>query len=246
MPPPAPSERDKHHRFPGEMISHGVWLSSRFPLSSREGQDLVCERGSDVTHAAIRPWWRKCGHDDANELRRRRAQPGNTWHLTEVFLPSHGQRHTLWRAVDQDANVLAILGQSRHNQQAVQQLCRTLRKGLPYVPRVIMMDKLKRYGTAQRESLPGVEHRQSRSRHTRCEHAHRPRCQRAHCRQGCTSPSHAQRLLAAYGPMAHHFRPRRHRLSASDSRQERSKRCESWGAMTGTKRVSPRLSSLPR
>jgi putative transposase len=77
MPPPATSERDNHHRFPGEMIRHGVWLSARFPLRYHEGQELVCERGIDVTHAAIRPWW-KCGHDDANELRRRRAQPGNT------------------------------------------------------------------------------------------------------------------------------------------------------------------------
>jgi putative transposase len=110
MPPPATSERDKHRHFPGEMIRHGVWLSSRF---------LLRERGLDVTHAAIRPWWRMCGHDDANELRRRRAQPGHTWHLNEVFVTSHGKLHTLWRVVDQDANVLTILEQSRRNQQAV-------------------------------------------------------------------------------------------------------------------------------
>src|ERR1043166_71168 len=118
MTPPADPERYKHHRFPEEIISHGVWLYYRFPLSYRDVQELLCKRGIDVTHAASRQWWRKLGQDYANRLKHRRAQPGDKGHRDEVFLTIHGDRHYLWLAVDQDDNVLDILGQSRRNKQA--------------------------------------------------------------------------------------------------------------------------------
>src|SRR5262249_27654973 len=97
MTPPADSERYKNHRFPGEIISHGVWLYYRFPLSYRDVQEILCERGIDVTHEAIRQWCLKFGQDYANQLKHRRAQPGDKWHLDEVFLTINGQRHYLWR-----------------------------------------------------------------------------------------------------------------------------------------------------
>src|SRR5207247_1711332 len=118
MTPPADPKRYKNHRFPGEIISHGVWLYYRFPLSYRDVQELLCERGIDVTHEAIRQWCLKFGQDYANRLKRRRAQPGDKWHLDEVFVTINGKRHYLWRAVDQDDNVLDILIQSRRNKHA--------------------------------------------------------------------------------------------------------------------------------
>jgi hypothetical protein len=87
MIPPADPERYKNHRFPGEIISHGVWLYYRFPLSYRDVQELLFERGIDVTHEAIRQWCLKFGQDYANQLKRRRAQPGDTWHVEIVFTP---------------------------------------------------------------------------------------------------------------------------------------------------------------
>jgi putative transposase len=95
MPPPADPERYKNHRFPGAIISHGVWLYYRFTLSYRDVQELLCERGVTVSHAAIRQWYRKFGQEYANRLRRRRPQPGDTWHLDEVFLTINGERHYL-------------------------------------------------------------------------------------------------------------------------------------------------------
>ncbi len=136
MTPPANSERYKNHRFPGEIISHGVWLYYRFPLSYRDVQELLFERGIDVTHEAIRQWCLKFGQDYANRLKRRRAQAGDKWHLDEVFLTINGERHDLWRAVDQDDNVLDILVQSRRNKQAAKKFFRKLLKGLRYVERV--------------------------------------------------------------------------------------------------------------
>jgi len=158
--------------------------------------------------------------------------------IDEVFLTIHGERHYLWRAVDQDDNVLDILVQSRRNKHAAKKFFRKLLKGLQYVPRVVITDKLKSYGAAKREILPGVEHRQSRYLNNRCENSHRPTRQREYHMQGFKSPGHAQRFLSAYGPIAQHFRPRRHLLSASDYRQEMRKRFESWAEITGTKRAA--------
>jgi putative transposase len=155
-----------------------------------------------------------------------------------VFLTINGKRHYLWRAVDQDDNVLDILVQSRRNKKAAKKFFRKLLQGLQYAPRVIITDKLKSYGAAKREILPGVEHRQSRYLNNRCEHSHRPTRQRERRMQGFKSTGHAQRFLSAYGPIAQHFRPRWHLLSASAYREEVRKRFERWADMTGTERVA--------
>src|ERR687893_432806 len=194
--------------------------------------------GIHVTHEAIRQWCRKFGQDYANRLRRRRAQPGDKLHLDEVFVTIHGKRHYLWRAVDQDDNVLDILVQSRRNKKAAKKFFRKLLKGCQYVPRVIITDKLKSYGAAKREIFPGVEHRQSRSLNNRCENSHRPTRQRERRMQGFKSSGHAQRCLSAYGPISQHFRPRRHLLSASEYRREMRQRFECWAAITGTERAA--------
>ena len=172
-------------------------------------QELLCERGIDVTHEAIRQWCLKFGQDYANRLKHRRAQPGDKWHLDEVFLTINGKRHYLWRAVDQDDNVLDILVQSRRNKQA-----------------------------AKREILPGVEHRQSRYLNNRCENSHRPTRQWERRMQGFKSAGHAQRFLSAYGPIAQHFRPRRHLLSAPEYRKQMRQRFESWAEVTGTEQAA--------
>jgi putative transposase len=228
MTPPASTNPYKHHRFPGEIISHAVWLYYRFCLSHRDVEELLFVRGVIVSYEAIRKWCRKFGQSYANQLRRRRPHPGDKWHLDEVFLSIHGERHYLWRAVDQEGNVLDILVQSSRNKKAAKKFFRKLLKGLTYVPRVIVTDQLKSYGAAKREILPSVEHRQHRYLNNRAENSHQPTRQRERRMQGFKSPGHAQRFLAAYGLIAQHFRPRRHRLSAPEYRHEMSQRFESW------------------
>jgi hypothetical protein len=139
--------------------------------------------------------------------------------IDEVFLTIQGQRHYLWRAVDQDGNVLDILVQSRRDKKAAKKFFRKLLKGCQYVPRVIITDKLKSYEAAKRELLPGVKHRQHRYLNNRVENSHQPTRQRERRLQGFKSPGHAQRFRSAYGPIAQHFRPRRHRLPAFEYRQ---------------------------
>jgi putative transposase len=228
----APTNPYAHHRFPAEIISHGVWLYYRFCLSYRDVEELLFARGIIVTYEAIRKWCRKFGQVYANQLRHRRPQPGDKWHLDEVFLTIRGTRHYLWRAVDQDGHVLDILVQRRRDKHAAKKFFRKLLKGCQYVPRVLITDKLKSYGAAKREILPSVEHRQHRYLNNRAENSHQPTRQRERRMQGFKSPGHAQRFLAAYGLIAQHFRPRRHCLSASAYRQEMRRRFDTWQDLT--------------
>jgi putative transposase len=234
MPTSTPTTPYKHHRFPAEIISHGVWLYFRFCLSYRDVEELLFARGVIVTYEAIRKWCWKFGQAYTNQLRRHRPRPGDKWHLDEVFLTINGERHYLWRAVDQDGNVLDILVQRRRDKHAAKKFFRKLLKGLRYVPRVLITDQLKSYGAAKREILPGVEHRQHRYLNNRAENSHQPTRQRERRMQGFKSPGHAQRFLSAYGPIAQHFRPRRHRLPASEYRQEMAHRFQIWREITGT------------
>ncbi len=173
------------------------------------------------------------GQEYASRLRRRRAQPGDKWHLDEVFLKINGERHYLWRAVDQDGNVLDILVQSRRNKAAAKRFFRKLLKGCMYVPRVIITDKLASYGAAKREVLPSVEHRQGRYLNNRAENSHQPTRKRERVMQRFKSAGHAQRFLAAFGPIREHFCPRRNRLKAADYRRERARRFGLWNVVTG-------------
>jgi putative transposase len=162
----------KRHRFPVEIMSHCVWLYFRFCLSYRDVEELMAKRGVTLTYEAVRYWCQKFGQPYANVLHRRRPRPGDTWHLDEVFLTINtinGQRHYLWRAVDQGGHVLDILVQSRRDKTAAKKLFRKLLKGLTYVPRVIITDKLASCGAAKREVLPSVEHRQGVVKLTRSE-----------------------------------------------------------------------------
>jgi putative transposase len=228
----APPNPYTHHRFPAEIISHGVWLYFRCCLSYRDVEELLFAQGISVTYKTIQKWCLKFGQAYANQLRRRRPRPDDKWHLDEVFLTINGARHSLWRAVDQDGHVLDILVQNRRNKKAAKKFFRKLLKGLTYVPRVIITDKLKSYGAAKQEMLPGVEHRQHRYLNNRAENSHQPTRQRERRMQRFKSPGQAQRFLSAYGPIAPHFRPRRPRFAAPAYRQELRERFQIWREIT--------------
>jgi len=188
---------DKRHRFPPEIIAHAVWLYFRFALRYRDVEELLAERGVVVTYETVRQWCRKFGQQYANALRYHRPRPGDTWHLDEVFITINGITHYLWRAVDQDGTVLEILVQPRRDKRAAVNFLRKLLKRLTYVPRVVITDKLASYGTAKREVLPGVEHRQHKRLNNRAENSHQPTRERERRMRRFTSPGHAQRFSAA-------------------------------------------------
>jgi putative transposase len=166
-------------------------------------------------------------------LRLCRAQTGDKWHLDEVFLSINSKLHYLWRAVDQYGNVLDILVQSRRNKQAAKRFFRKLLKGCQYVPRVLITDKLASYGAAKKELLRSVTHRQHKRLNNRAEDSHQPTRQRERTMRRFKSAGHAQRFLAAHGPIREHFCFCRHRLGAKQYRAVLQERFATWNTVTG-------------
>jgi putative transposase len=224
--------RYKGYRYPIEVIGHAVWLYHCFALSLRDVEELMLARGVVVTYETIRSWCGKFGPDYANQLRRRRPRPGDKWHLDEVFVKINGVTHYLWRAVDQHGDVLDILVQSRRNAVAAKRFFRKLLKGLRYVPRVIVTDKLASYQPAHRQLLPSVTHRRSKYLNNRAENSHQPTRIRERVMKRFASPGQAQRFLFAFSHIRQHFRPRRHLISAPHWRTEMTNRFAVWDEIT--------------
>ena len=139
------------HRFPSAVIRRSVWLYFRFPLIFRDVEEMLAERGIDVSYETIRRWILKFGPAIAANIRSRRVQPSETWRLDEVFVRIGGKWTYLWRAVDDEGEVLEVLAQSRRNKRAALKLMRKLLKKQGYIPDEIVTDKLGSYSAALRE-----------------------------------------------------------------------------------------------
>ena len=144
------------YRFPPDIISHAVWLYHRFCLSFRDAEDLLAQRGVTVTYETIRQWCQRFGPVYARRLRRRRGRLGDTWYLDEVFVTIQGRQQYLWRAVDEDGDVLDILVQSHRNRRAAVRFFRKLLKTRGRIPRRLITDHLRSYAAACRTVMPSV------------------------------------------------------------------------------------------
>ena len=215
--PPAAQSPYAGYRFPGEVISHAVWLYFRFPLSLRMVEEMLAARGIDVSHETVRQWGLKFGQAFANQIRRRLPCPGDKWHLDEVCLMIGGQKHWLWRAVDQDGVVLDVLVQSRRDKKAAKRLLRKLLKRQTRVPRVMITDKLASYSAAKDEVMPSVEHRRHKGLNNRAENSHQPTRRRERQMKRFKSAGQAQRFLSAHDQINNLFHLRRDHLPARQS-----------------------------
>jgi putative transposase len=186
----------------------------------------MLQRGVIVSCETVRRWCLKFGQAYADGLRRRRPRAGDKWHLDEVFVKINGERHYLWRAVDQDGDVLDILVQPRRDTKAAKRFLAKLMKKQQRVPRVIVTDKLRSYNVAHRELMPSVEHRAHKGLNNRAENSHQPTRQRERAMKYFRSPGAAQRFLSAFSGISPHFRPRRHFLTAHDCEDELTEQAE--------------------
>jgi putative transposase len=216
------------HRFPAEIISHSVWLYFRFALSFRDVEEMLAMRGVSLSYETVREWCLKFGQAYANGLRRKTSRPGDRWHLDEVFLKINGRLHYLWRAVDQDGDVLDILVQNRRDKKAAKKCFRKLLKRLRYVPHLIITDKLRSYSAAKAEVMPSVEHCQQKYQNNRAENSHQPTRLRERVMRRFKSAGHAQRFLSAFGVITSHFRPGRHLCTVRVYRQMMKQRVALW------------------
>ncbi len=220
------------HRFPPEIISHAVWLYYQLSLSFRQVEDLLAKRGTIVSYETVRQWCRKFGPDYARQLRRRQSRLGDTWFLDEVFVKINGQRKYLWRAVDQDGDVIDILVQPRRDGRAARRVFRKLLKSQRRKPFRLVTDKLGSYRVAHREIMPLVTHDTSRYANNRAEVSHQPTRQRERQMRGFKSSDQAQRFLHVHGIIQNLFRLSRHRLKSVHHRMLRARSFATWKEVT--------------
>lgn len=225
------ADKLKGHRFPKAIILHVVWLYHRFLLSLRDVSELVLERGVVISYESIREWGIKFGPTLGKGLKRRAPRRGDKWHLDEMCLVINKKKHWLWRAVDQDGYELDILVQSKRNKKAAKRFFKQILKGLQYVPRVIISDKLPSYAAAKKDVLPGVEHRQHKGLNNRAENSHQPTRQQEKQMRKFKSPKQAQQFLFLHGQLRNLFFAGRYKNPANVTRAHLLSAFRCWETM---------------
>ena len=220
------------YRFPPDIISHAVWLYHRFCLSFRDAEDLLAQRGVTVTYETIRQWCQRFGPVYARRLRRRRGRLGDTWHLDEVFVTIQGRHQYLWRAVDEDGDVLDILVQSHRNRRAAVRFFRKLLKTQGRIPRRLITDQLRSYAAACRTVMPSVVHVTDQYANNRAEVSHQPTRQRERQMRRFKSAAQLQRFASVHGIVQNLFRVSRHLLRSAHHRLLRTRAFVEWDAVT--------------
>ena len=218
----------KRHQFPPEIIQYAVWLYYKFNLRHRDIEDLLAKRGIVVSYEAIRLWCNKFGPRFARRLRRKHQGFGDTFFIDEVFVKIQGKQHYLWRAVDQDGEVVDVFLQKRRDGKAAKRFFRRLLKRHRGEPRKIVTDKLGSYVVAHRALIPESIHDTSQYANNRAELSHEPTRVRERGMRKFKSMHQAQRFLGAHSAVYNLFNLGRHLVSAENYRYFRARAFASW------------------
>ena len=223
----------KRHWFQLEIIQYAVWLYHRFNLSHRDVEDLIAERGIAVSYEAIRLWCNKFGSKYARRLRQKHQGYGDTFFIDEGFVKIQGEQHYLWRAVDQDGEVVNVFLQKRRDGNAAKRFFRRLLRKHRGEPRKIVTDKLRSYNVAHRELIPEAIHDTTQYANNRCELSHEPTRVRELGMRKFKSIQQAQRFLGAHAAVYNLFNLGRHLVSAENYRFFRHRAVVSWENAVG-------------
>ena len=218
----------KRHRFPSEVIRHAVWLYAQFTLSYRDVEDLLAERGLDISYETVRRWFLKFGGPIARNLRKVRPTPSDYWHLDEMVIVIRGKRHWLWRAVDNEGEVLDFLVQPKRNARAALKLIRNLLKKQGWAPTRIVTDKLRSYHVAFGKLGLCAEHVDSKRANNRAANSHQPVRRRERKMQRFKSPGSAQKFLNIQSATYNTFYLQRHLLTRPLFKRYRAEAFEVW------------------
>ena len=219
----------KRHRFPPDIISYAVWLYHRFNLSHRDIEDLLAERGITVSREAIRLWCIKFGAIYTRRLKRKHRGYGDTFYIDEVFVKINGIQHYLWRAVDQDGEVVDVFLQARRDGAAAKRFFKRLLRSNGGEPRKIVTDKLRSYGVAHRELIPEAIHSTELYENNRVEQSHEATRARERGMRKFKSIRQAQRFLDAHAAVHNLFNLGRHLVRAEHYRNLRISAFTEWG-----------------
>lgn len=223
----------KRHRFPAAVIRHAVWLYFRFTLSLRDVEELLAQRGIEVSYETIRCWALKLGRQFAHNLRRSRSKPTGRWHLDEMVVKIGGEQMFLWRAVDDEGEVLDMLVQERRNKAAALKLLRKLLENQGVHPEAIVTDKLASYRAAVRDLGLTDRHRPGGMwENNRAENSHLPIRGRERKQQKFKSRASAQKFLATHAAVYNTFNLQPHLIRRSTLRQFRAGAYRTWAVAT--------------
>jgi len=220
------------YRFPAEIIQYTVWLYYRFNLSHRDIEDLLAKRGINVTYEAIRLWCNKFGPKYASKLKKTHRGYGDTFFIGEVYVKIDGKQHYLWRAVDQDGEVVDVFLQKRRDSVAAKRFFKRLLKKNRGEPRKIVTDKLRSYGVAHRELIPESIRDKSQYANNRAELSHQPTRVRERGMRKFKPIKQAQRFLDVHAAVFNLFNLGRHLVSAKIYRLLRGPAFASWEMVT--------------
>src|SRR5215207_9406206 len=218
------------HQFPPDVIRHAVWLYLRFTLNYRDVEELLAERGLEVSYETIRCWVVKFGPAIARNLRRLRPKPSPRWHLDEMAVRIGGRRMYLWRAVDDEGEVLDVLVQRRRDKAAARKLMRKVLKRQGFAPAQGTTDKLQSYGAAFRDLGLTARHQQGLRTNNRAEVSHQPVRRRERKMQRFKSPGSAQRFVSMHSVVHNTFNLQRHLISRRTLRTFRVQVRADWNA----------------
>ena len=218
----------KRHRFPPDIISYAVWLYYRFNQSHRDIEDLLAQRGITVSRESIRLWCIKFGAIYTRRLRRKHRGYGDTFYIDEVFVKINGKQHYLWRAVDQDGEVVDVYLQGKRDGAAAKRFFKRLLRSHGDEPRKIVTDKLRSYGVAHRELIPETIHSTQQYENNRAEQSHEATRVRERGMRRFKSVRQAQRFLGAHAGVSNLFNLGRHLVKAQHYRDLRMSAFAEW------------------
>src|SRR5256886_15231723 len=222
----------RRDRFPPPVIQHAIWLYLRFTLSYRDVEELLAERGLEVSYETVRRWVLKVGPGFARRLRQVRPRPSDRWHLDEMVVRIAGKRMYLWRAVDHEGEILEVLVQRRRDRRAAVQLMRKLMRKQGFAPKKVGKDKLRSHGAALRHLRLSCHHEQGLRQNNRAENSHQVVRRRERKMQRFKSAASAQRFLSVHAAVHNTFNLQRHLVSRSTLRIFRSEAAAQWRSAT--------------
>jgi len=193
---------------------------------------MLAERGLDISYETVRRWVGKFGGAYARELRRGRGRPSPRWHLDEMVVRIGGEHLYLWRAVDDEGEVLDLLVQRRRDRKAAMRLMRKLLRKTAVTPELLVTDKLRSYGAAFREIGLTARHEQGLRKNNRAENSHQPVRRRERKIQRFKSAASAQRFLSTHAAVYNHFNAQRHLVSRRTFRTYRAQAMATWQIIT--------------